>query len=96
MTLSLNENKSVGPNGLPTKILRLLKNDISLQLTNIFNLSFSTRVFPSGLKIAKVIPIHKNESKLNCSNYRPISLLSNRDKILEKLMRNRICEFLEK
>ena len=96
LILSLNESKSVGPNGLPTKILKLLKNDISLQLTNIFNLSFSTGVFPSGLKIAKVIPIHKKESKLKCSNYRPISLLSNLDKILEKLMHNRIYEFLEK
>ena len=36
------------------------------------------------------------ESKLKCSNYRPISLLSNLDKILEKLMHNRIYEFLEK
>ena len=65
-------------------------------MTIIFNLSFSSGVFPSGLKIAKVIPIHKKESKLKCSNYRPISLLSNLDKILEKLMHNRIYEFLEK
>ena len=52
LILSLNEGKSVGPNGLPTKILKLLKNDILLQLTNIYNLSFSTGVFPFGLKIA--------------------------------------------
>ena len=35
------------------------------------------------IKIAKVIPPHKKESKLECSNYRPISLLSNLDKNLE-------------
>ena len=40
LILSLNESKSAGPNCLPTKILKLLKNDISLQLTNIFNISF--------------------------------------------------------
>ena len=96
MILSFNESISVGPNGLPAKILKLLKNDISFQLSNIFNLYFSTGVFPSGLKIAKVIPIHKKESKLKCPNYRPISLLSNLDKILEKLMHNRIYELLEK
>ena len=45
--------KSVVPKGLPTKILKLLKNDLKLQLTNIFNLSFSTGVFPPGLKIKK-------------------------------------------
>ena len=88
--ISLDECKSVG---LPTKILRLLKNDISLQLTNIFNLSFSTGVF---LYSTGLFPIHKKESKLKCSNYRPISLLSNLDKIMEKLIHNKIYEFLEK
>ena len=61
---SLNESKSVGPNSLPTKILKLLKNDILLQVTNIFNLFFSTGVFPSELEFAKVIPIDKKGSKL--------------------------------
>ena len=63
---SLNESKSVGPNSPRTKILKLLKNDISLQMTNMFNLSFSTGVFPSELKFANVIPIHKKGSKLKC------------------------------
>ena len=56
---SLDPNKSTGPNSIPTKILKLLKNDISTQLSDIFNVSFSTGVFPSILKIAKVVPIHK-------------------------------------
>ena len=53
-------------------------------------------MFPSELKLAKVIPIHKKESKVLCSNYRPISLLSNIDKILEKLMHSRVYKFLTK
>ena len=61
------------------KILKLLKNDISTNLADIFNLSFSSGVFPSILKIAKVIPVHKKESKKFCSNYGPISLLSDTD-----------------
>ena len=40
----LDSNKSVGPNSLPKKILNLLKNDISCQLADIFNISFSTGV----------------------------------------------------
>ena len=70
---SLNSDKSTGPNSLSTKILKLLKNGISTNLAEIFNLSFSSGVFPSILKIAKVIPVHKKESKQFCSNYRPIS-----------------------
>ena len=90
---SLNSNKSVGPNSIPTRILKLLKNDISTQLTNILNMSFSTGVFTTILKVAKVIPVHKKDSKLDFSIYRPISLLSNIEKILERLMYNRIYKF---
>ena len=52
-------------------------------------------IFPNSLKSAKVIPIHKKNSKWLVSNYIPISLLSNLDKIMEKLMYNQIIHFLE-
>ena len=56
-------------------------------------MSFTSGVFPSAFKIAKVIPIRKKDSNLHYSNYRPILLLSNLDKILEKLMYIRIFKF---
>ena len=87
---SLDSNKSVRPNSIPTKILKLLKNDISSQLSETFNISFSSGAFASMLKTAKVIPVYKKDSKLDFSHYRPISLLSNIEKILERLMYNRI------
>ena len=65
-------------------------------MADLFNLSFDTDVFPSVLKTAKVIPIFKKDSKLDYSNYRPISLLSNIEKILEKLMYRRLYTFLNK
>ena len=37
----------------------MLKNDISEHLADLFNLSFTTGTFPTLLKSAKVIPIHK-------------------------------------
>ena len=49
---SLDSNKSSGPNSIPVKILKLLKNDICHQLSDIFNI-------PSVLKITKVIAIYK-------------------------------------
>ena len=69
---------------------------IAKPLAKIINLSFSTGVFPTKLKMAKVIPIFKKDSPLHCSNYRPISLLSNIDKIIEKLMYSRLIQFLNK
>ena len=54
-----------------------------------------TGVFPSLLKTAKVVPVFKKDSKLNYSNYCPISLLSNIEKILEKSMYKRLYTFLD-
>ena len=54
-----------------------------------------TGIFPAVLKIAKVVPVFKKDSKLDYSNYRPISLLSNIEKILEKLMYKRLYTFLD-
>ena len=93
---SLNNNKSSGPNSIPVCILKLIKHDISSILSKLVNISFSTGVFPSILKEAKVIPVFKKGSPLLVQNYRPISLLSNIDKIYQKLMYNRIISFLNK
>ena len=91
---SLNSNKAFGPNSIPYRILFLLKNEISKQLADLFNLSFMTGVFPSVLKTEKVVPVFKKDSKLDYSNYCPISQLSNIEKILEKLIYKRLYTFL--
>ena len=65
-------------------------------MADLFNLSFTTGVFPSVLKTEKVVPVFKKYSKLDHSNYFPISLLSNLEKILEKLMYKMLHTFLNK
>ena len=94
--MMLNPKKKNGPNSIPTEILQLLVNDICKPLAIIFNLSFNSGECPDLLKIANTIPVFKKDSKLIVSNYRPISLLSNINKILEKLMFKRVYDFLEK
>ena len=58
-------------------------------------MSFSTEQFPSVAKIAKVILLHKEQSKVDYTNYRPISLLSNIEKIIEKIMYKRLYNFVD-
>ena len=95
--IALNPNKAEGPTSIPTDILKLIIPSISLPLSKIINLSFSTGVYIEKLKIAKVIPIFKEKgSELDHTNYRPISILSNINKIIEKLMHERLFSFLEK
>ena len=51
---------------------------------------------PVSLKIARVIPVHKSGSLVTFTNYRPISLLSIFDKIMEKLVHKRLMNYLTK
>ena len=60
----------------------------------ITNLSFQTGVFPRELKIANVVPILKAGDEMFFTNYRPVSVLPVFSKILERLMYNRLIEYI--
>ena len=93
---SFSINKSCGPHSIPNKILKLLRHDISVPISTLINSSFLTGIFPSVLKISQVVPVFKNKgSPLEVSNYRSISLLSNIEKIYEKVMHSRLMGFLD-
>ena len=95
--IALATNKAEGPTSIPTDILKLIMPSISQPLTDIINLSFTLGIYIDDLKLSKVIPIYKEkDSDLDFVNYRPISLLSNINKIIEKLMYDRLYTFLEK
>ena len=66
---SLNINKSCGTDSIPTKILHYVQDQISNHLVTICNLPLTKEILCTILKIAKVIPIHKKDSKIEMFNY---------------------------
>ena len=91
----IDTSKSTGPNSIPNQLLQSIKKSISLPLSIMINKSFQAGHCPDILKSSIVIPVHKKDSRLIVANYRPISLLSNINKIVEKLMFKRLYHFLE-
>jgi len=87
-------NKAPGPDGFGSNIIRETAPLILQPLVHIYNLSFTQSIVPEKLKISKVVPIYKKKDKMSPENYRPISLLSIFNKLLEKLMYKRIYSFL--
>ena len=94
ITNKLKPKTSSGADCISTKLLKNIIELIALPLTHIINRTFSTGIFPTALKCAKVVPIFKSGDPCLLNNYRPISLLPSISKIFEKIMYNKIMKFL--
>ena len=67
-------NKSTGPNSLPNKIIKQVKDVMSFPLSKLINKSFSKGIFPSALKITKIVQFYKQCTHVNYREY-PDSLI---------------------
>ena len=93
---NLKTKTSQGDDNISTKLLKLTSNITSNAIAHITNLSINQGIVPDKLKIAKVIPIFKKNERHEAGNYRPISLLSIINKIMEKVVYSRLYKFLTK
>lgn len=94
-TLNIMRNKSSsGFDQIPIKVIKYLSNYLLSPLTYIYNLCVQKGTFPENLKLALVIPLHKKGDRDIIDNYRPIALLSSFSKLFEKIISNRISNFL--
>ena len=92
--LSMSNNKSYGLYSCPTHLLKEVSDVISQPLASLFNMSVSQCSYPEKFKLAKIVPIFKSGDVEDPNNYRPISLLSNFNRIFEKLVYTRMISFI--
>ena len=93
---ALKTRKSTGPDNISPKLLKLAGDAIVPSLLSLFRLSLNTsRVFTSW-KTARLTPVYKKDDETDCSNYRPISLLSVPSKILESVVNDTIVRHVYK
>lgn len=88
------KNKAGGVDNINAITLKKLTKYIVKPLAYVFNLCFSKSIWPDDLKRADIIPLHKGGDKTQMTNYRPISLISNLAKIMEKIGHVRLYNFL--
>ena len=86
---------SSGPDDISPKIIKATILPILNPITHIINESLLYGTVPDAMKLAKVIPIYKNNDANQLINYRPISMLSTFSKILERAVHNRVSNFLQ-
>jgi len=85
---------SSGQDEISPKLLICTISETVIPITHIINRSMETGIFPDALKCAKVIPIYKASDPSIMNNYRPVSLLPSFSKILERVMYNKLMNFL--
>eukprot|EP00794_Sanderia_malayensis_P014846 gene14846-16388_t len=92
----LKEDKAAGPDCIPPKFLKELRNVLALPLYLIFRKSLDESYLPSEWKTANITSIFKKGSKKAPGNYRPISLTSVACKIMESIIRDAAVEHSNK
>ena len=93
---AMKDNKSPGVDGIPPKLLMETVDQISIPLARVFNLSLKEGVVPFEWKEANIIPLFKKGSRNKSENYRPVSLTSVICKLLERLIKDHMVDFLVK
>lgn len=81
----LKSNKAAGFDNFKPSIIRNVIHLLAALLAHIFNIFLSNGVFPTGMKLAKVVPVFKKGDPKMLANYRPISVLPILSKILERI-----------
>ena len=75
-------------------MLRETKYTICKPLTVLFNKSLAENIYPSDWKLAHVMPLFKKSDKHLPSNYRPVSLISCVEKVMERIIHKHIYNYL--
>ena len=90
------DKKSTGSDDIPSILFKWAINIIAPKLAFIFNQLVDHGLYPEDLKIAKVTPLHKKGDKSDLDNFRPISVLTQFNKLFEKLIHVRLMTFIDK
>lgn len=93
---ALKRSSSAGVDEVPVRLIKDASATMLKPLVKLINDSFSSGVFPTCFKQAKVVPIYKKGSRNLASSYRPISILPSLSKVLEKIVDTRLKSFIKR
>ena len=91
---ALNIHKAHGHDDISIRMIKICDKSLLKPLTILFQNSMKSSCYPFIWKRSNIIPLHKKNDKQLVKNYRPISLLPIFGKIFEKIIFDRLYNFL--
>jgi hypothetical protein len=91
----MRNNNAAGSDEIPAEVFKYGGQHVLRFLVWIFNLAWRSKRIPKEWGSAVIFPIHKKGDRTNCTNYRPISLLSHIGKIYERILERRLRHRVE-
>ena len=92
----LSTRSAAGPDGIPSSLLVNCATELAPLLLIVFTHSLSSGVVPPSFKLAAITPVFKSGDRTTPNNYRPISLTSVFNKVLERIIRKQVSSFIDK
>ena len=83
-------NKASGDDRIPVELFQILKDDAVKVLHSICQQIWKPQQQPQDWKMSVFIPIPKKGNAKECSNYRPIALISHTSKVMLKILQARL------
>ena len=88
------KNSSHGFDNISTKVVKILSDELSPIIAHLIRKIFETETYPTCFKIAVIIPINKSGNKTSLDDYRPVSILTIFNKVIEKVIHKQMYDFV--
>ena len=91
---SITTNKASGGDGIPVELFQIIKYDAVKLMHAICQQIWKTQQWTQVWKRYVFIPIPKKGNAKECSNYRPIALISHASKVMLKILQARLQQYV--
>jgi len=87
-------HRASGGDGIPVELFQILKDDAVKVLHSVCQQIWKTQQWPQDWKMSVFIPIPKKGNAKECSNCRPIALISHTSKVMLKILQVRLQQYM--